>query len=61
MSASTSYAFIGTKSRFLEVDDLSPDELRWVLDTLIGLAARWDYNTGGKDNVYRANVLIDSG
>lgn len=36
-------------------------ELRWVLDTLIGLAARWDYNTGGKDNVYRANVMIDSG
>ena len=37
------------------------DELRLVLDSLITLAARWDYNTGGKSNVYRANVMVDSG
>jgi len=36
-------------------------ELRWVLDTLITLAARWDYNTGGNHDVYRANVMVDCG
>lgn len=36
-------------------------ELRWVLDGLITLAARWDYNTGGNHDVYRANVMVDCG
>lgn len=34
-------------------------ELRWVLDGLIQLAARWDYNTAGTNDVYRANVMVD--
>lgn len=34
-------------------------ELRWVLDGLITLAARWDYNTAANHAVYRANVMID--
>jgi len=34
-------------------------ELRWVLDGLITLAARWDYNTGGNHDTYRANVMMD--
>ncbi len=41
--------------------DNADDELRWVLDAVITLAARWDYNTGGRSNVYRANVMIDAG
>ena len=36
-------------------------ELRLVLYSLITLAARWDYSTGGNSSVYRANVMVDSG
>ena len=36
-------------------------ELRWVLDGLITLAARWDYKTGRNNDVYRANVMVDRG
>ena len=36
-------------------------ELRLVLDSLITLAARWDYSTGGNSSVYRANVMVDCG
>lgn len=36
-------------------------ELRLVLDSLITLAARWDYSTGGNSSVYRANVMVDYG
>ena len=42
-------------------DKSADGELRLVLDALITLAARWDYNTGGKDSVYRANVMVDVG
>lgn len=38
---------------------LADTELRWVLDGLITLAGRWDYNTGGNHDTYRANVMID--
>ncbi|MEO1246699.1 MAG: hypothetical protein AAFX56_13550 [Pseudomonadota bacterium] len=34
-------------------------ELSWVLDGLITLAERWDYNTGGNHDVYRSNVMVD--
>lgn len=36
-------------------------ELRWVLDGLITLAARWDYKTGRNNDVYRASVMLDRG
>ncbi|VUX55287.1 membrane protein of unknown function [uncultured Woeseiaceae bacterium] len=34
-------------------------EFRFVLDGIIQLAARWDYNTSDPTDVYRANVMID--
>lgn len=36
-------------------------EMRLMLHSLLTLAARWDYNTGGNSSVYRANVMVDCG
>ena len=48
--------------RALQTEAKNADgELRLVLDSLITLAARWDYSTGGNSSVYRANVMVDYG
>lgn len=46
----------------LEIDkeELAVD-LRWILDGLISLAARWDYRTSSAQDVYRANVMLSMG
>ena len=37
------------------------EDIRWVLDVAIQLAARWDFETGNVTNHYRANVMVDIG
>jgi len=44
----------------LKDDAVEPaHELRWILDSLITLAAVWDASSVFDDDVYRANVMID--